>query len=155
MSSCPRDDTSSVQATHRAHRHRRGHRADDSGFTLIEVMVSMLVLTIGLVGIAAMLALTTQMHIGARENARSTRLAQDKFDELMKLNFASDPRVAVGGDLTSNVANYSDTPTAGVTLRWVVEAGPTDDTRSLTVRVLNEASQQYRQTDLSTIIRQW
>lgn len=149
MSSCPRDDTSSVQATH------RGHRADDSGFTLIEVMVSMLVLTIGLVGIAAMLALTTQMHIGARENARSTRLAQDKFDELMKLNFASDPRVAVGGDLTSNVANYSDTPTTGVTLRWVVEAGPTDDTRSVTVRVLNEASQQYRQTDLSTIIRQW
>lgn len=115
----------------------------------------MLVLTIGLVGIAAMLALTTQMHIGARENARSTRLAQDKFDELMKLNFASDPRVAVGGDLTSNVANYSDTPTTGVTLRWVVEAGPTDDTRSVTVRVLNEASQQYRQTDLSTIIRQW
>ena len=115
----------------------------------------MVVMTVGLVGIAALLAITTQMHIGARESARSTRLAQDKFDELMKLNFAADPEVAVGGSLDSDEDDYYDQPMTGVTVRWVVADGPTDDTRVVTVRVLNQRAQQYRRTDLSTIIRQW
>jgi len=128
---------------------------DAAGFTLVEVLVSMLVLTIGMVAIAALLAVTTQMHIGAREPARSTRLAQDKVDELMKLNFSSAPAIAVGGDLDADEADYSETPLTGVTVRWAVADGPTDDTRVLTVRVVNMRAQQYRQTDLTTIIRQW
>ena len=40
-------------------------------------------------------------------------------------------------------------------LRWVVAAGPTDDTRVLTVRVENLRAQQQRRADLTTIIRQW
>jgi len=137
----------------------RGTRpAGDAGFTLIEVLISALVLTIGLLAIAALLAVTTQMQIGAREAARSTRLAQDKVDELMKLNFSTAPEVAVGGDLAANVANHSETlpsPLTGITLRWAVAAGPTDDTRVLTLRIVNLRAQQYRQTDLTTIIRQW
>ena len=130
-------------------------RRADAGFTLVEVLISMLVLTVGLVAIAGLLAVTTQMQIGAREAARSTRLAQDKIDALMKLNFTTDPAVAVGGNLTSDVANYSETPLQGVTLRWAVAAGPTDDLRVLTLRVVNLRTQQYRQTDLTTIIRRW
>ena len=115
----------------------------------------MLILTIGTVAIAGLLAVTTQMQIGAREAARSTRLAQDKIDELMKLNFSSDPAVAVGGDLDADATNYSETPLEGITLRWAVAAGPTADLRVLTLRVVNLRTQQYRQTDLTTIIRQW
>ena len=121
-------------------------------------MICTLILTIGMVAIAALLAVTTQMQIGAREAARSTRLAQDKVDELMKLNFTTNANVAVGGSLTANVANHSETlpaPLSGITLRWAVAAGPTDDTRVLTLRVVNLRAQQYRQTDLTTIIRQW
>jgi prepilin-type N-terminal cleavage/methylation domain-containing protein len=134
---------------------RRSPQAEDAGFTLVEVLISMVVLTVGLVGIAALLAITTQMHVGARESARSTRLAQDKFDDLMKLNFASAPEVAVGGDLDTNDDDHFEEPMTGVTVRWVVADGPTDDTRVVTVRVLNERARQYRRTDLSTIIRQW
>ena len=115
----------------------------------------MLILTIGTVAIAGLLAVTTQMQIGAREAARSTRLAQDKIDELMKLNFSSDPAVAVGGDLDADATNYSETPLEGITLLWAVAAGPTDDLRVLTLRVVNLRTQQYRQTDLTTIIRRW
>jgi hypothetical protein len=82
-------------------------------------------------------------------------LAQDKFDELMKLDFSADPEVAVGGDLDADEADYSDAPAPGVTVRWVVADGPTDDTRAVTVRVVNEHARQYRTTELSTIIRQW
>jgi len=134
---------------------RRGTQSGDEGFTLVEVLISMVVLTVGLVGIAALLAITTQMHIGARESARSTRLAQDKFDELMKLDFDGDPKVAIGGDLDANEGDYFEEPMTGVTVRWVVTDGPTASTRVVTVRVLNERAQQYRRTDLSTIIRQW
>jgi prepilin-type N-terminal cleavage/methylation domain-containing protein len=130
--------------------------AGDAGFTLVEVIISMVVLTVGLVGIAALLAITTQMHIGARESARATRLAQDRFDQLMKLDFDADPEVAVGGSLDSDETDYFEQPMTGVTVRWVVADGPTDDTRVVTVRVLNERAQQYRRTDLTTIIRhQW
>jgi prepilin-type N-terminal cleavage/methylation domain-containing protein len=130
-------------------------RRADGGFTLVEVMISMLILTIGLVAIAGLLGVVTQMQIGARESARSTRIAQDKIDELMKLNFSSDPAVAIGGDLASDVTNYSETPLAGITLRWAVAAGPTDDLRVLTLRVENLRTLQYRETDLTTIIRKW
>jgi type II secretory pathway pseudopilin PulG len=134
----------------------RGTRpTGEGGFTLVEVLICTLVLTIGMIAIAALLAVTTQMQIGAREAARSTRLAQDKIDELMKLDFEDDPEVAVGGDLDADTADHAETPLTGITLRWLVAAGPTDDTRVLTVRVRNLRAQQYRQTDLATIIREW
>lgn len=130
-------------------------RSGDQGFTLVEILICTLILTTGLIAIAGLLAVTTQMHVGAREASRSTRLAQEKIDELMKLNFSSDAAVAVGGSLTSDATDHFETPLAGITLRWAVAAGPATDTRVLTVRVVNLRAQQYRQIDLSTIIRQW
>lgn len=130
-------------------------RRSDQGFTLVEVLICTLILTTGLLAIAGLMGVTTQMHLGAREASRSTRLAQEKLDELMKLNFSSDPKVSVGGSLDSNVANHFEAPLDGITLRWAVAAGPATDTRALTVRVVNLRAQQNRQMDLSTIIRQW
>jgi len=126
----------------------------EGGFTLVEVLVCTFILTVGMVSIAGLLAVTIQAQIGARESARSTRLAQEKVDELMKLNFTA-ADVAVGGSLTANVANHNEIAIPGVTLRWLVAAGPTDDTRVLTVRVDNLRAQQQRRADLTTIIRQW
>jgi prepilin-type N-terminal cleavage/methylation domain-containing protein len=146
VSSCP--------DVHTAPGPGRRIRGDESGFTLIEVLVSTLVLTIGLVGIAGLLTVTTMAQVGARESARSVRLAQTKLDEIMKLPFA-DARISVGGDLAANVANHNSTPVPGVTVRWLVAAGPTDDTRVVTVRVVNMRAQQYRNTQLSSIVREW
>jgi type II secretory pathway pseudopilin PulG len=133
-----------------------GYRSSKSegGFTLVEILISTFILTIGMVSIAGLLAVTLQAQMAARESARSTRLAQNKMDELMKLQF-TDARVSVGGNLDASVANYNDTTTPGITLRWLVAAGPTDDTRVLTVRVTNLRGQQQRRADLTTIIREW
>jgi hypothetical protein len=121
-----------------------------------------LILTTGTLAIAALLAVTTTMQIGAKESTRSSRLAEQKVDELMKANFTTNTKVAVGGSLAADVANHFDIPTdengnalGGITRRWVVAAGPATDTRILTVRVTNLRAQQFRNTDLSTIIRQW
>ena len=134
----------------------RGRRSAkrEGGFTLVEVLISMLVLTIGLIATAGLLAVTTTQQIAARESARSIRLANDKIDELMKLPFTS-PAISVGGDLNTDVDDYHDSPADGIDLRWAVTAGPTDGTRVLTVRVLNRRAQQSRQTQLVTIVREW
>lgn len=135
-----------------------GSRVAEGGFTLIEVMICTLILTTGMLGIAGLLGVTTQMHFGAREAARSTRLAQEKIDDLMKLDLDSNAQVAVGGSLTANNANHFESPLNGITVRWTVaaHASGNDDLRVLTVRVENLRAQQYgRRVELSTIIRQW
>ena len=129
--------------------------AADKGFTLVEVMICTLILTTGMLAIAGLLGVSTQMQIGARESARSMRLAQGKIDELIKLNFDTAPAIAVGGSLDADTANYFDEPTTGVTVRWLVEDGPVEDTRIVTVRVVNLHARQYRETDLTTIVRHW
>jgi hypothetical protein len=126
------------------------------GFSLVEVMICTLILTTGMLGIAGLLGVTTTMQFSAREAARSTRLAQEKIDELMKLDFDTAAAVAIGGDTAANEAGYFDEPVEGVTVRWEVADGPVDDTRVLTVHVENLRAQQYgRHTELTTIIRQW
>ncbi|MBI4888899.1 MAG: prepilin-type N-terminal cleavage/methylation domain-containing protein [Acidobacteria bacterium] len=132
----------------------------DSGFTLVEVMICTLILTVGMLAIAGLLGVTTRMEIGAREAARSARLAQEKIDELMRADFDTNATVAVGGSLTSDAANhYEASPDGldGITIRWLVQsdAGLPDETRILTVRVVNLRAQQYRNTDISTIIRDY
>src|SRR3990172_3033548 len=96
-------------------------RRRQDGFTLVEVLICTLILTTGMLSIAALLGFTTQMHLGARQAARGTRLAEEKIDELMKLNFNTAPSVAVGGSLVNDVANYFEEPVEGITVRWEVD----------------------------------
>ncbi len=121
-------------------------------------MVAMVVFLAGLMAVAQLLAVTAQMHLVSQNSTQATRLGQQKFDELMKLNFAVDAPVQLGvaGTLTANTANYFDTPGPTVTRRWSVQAGPTATTRLLTVRVIaGEGSMSERTVDLTTVIRQW
>ena len=130
----------------------------DQGFTLVEVLICTLILSTGMVAIAALLAFTLQMQIGAREAARSTRLAQAKLDELMKADFTTEPMIQIGGDLAADEDNHFETSPDGldgITLRWAVAAGPAEDTRIVTVRVVNIRAQQHREMNLATIIRDW
>jgi hypothetical protein len=80
----------------------------------------------------------------------------------MKLDFGTDAEISVCGDwdacLTGNVANHFETAPDGldgITVRWAVDDGPTDDTRVVTVRVVNLRAQQYQQTEMSSIVRDW
>ncbi len=132
--------------------------SQDGGFSLVEVLVSTVVLTVGLVAMAELLAIATKMHADASEASRASQYAQTKIDELVKLNMATAAAVQVNAadTLSTNVANYFDTPMAGVTRRWRVQAGPVANTRLLTVRIVNLRARQYgNAVDVTTIIRQW
>ena len=77
------------------------------GFTLIETMVSILVLTIGLVGTAALMSQSVNMGAHARFVSTAALLASEKMEDLRPLS-DDDPNLNAGGSLGADVAGYSD-----------------------------------------------
>ena len=130
------------------------------------MLVATCILTIALVSIAELMAITLRMQMLGRNQTSATRLAQDKIDELMTMNFTT-ASLSLGGSLTADVANHFDSDDQNLfKRRWVVAAGPADpgvpvadqaNLRFLTVRVtpvvvdLRTAAP----AELVTIIRCW
>lgn len=123
----------------------------------------MVILTVALVSMAELMAITIRMQMLGRNQTSATRLAQDKIDELMSQDFATSANVAIGGSLNADVANYFDAPSGLYNRRWQVSAGPVDppvpanSLRILTVRVIPVVTDRRTSTptDLTTLIRCW
>ena len=135
--------------------------SNERGFTLIEALVATLVLTVGLLAMAELLAVSLRMHQLGRNSTTATRLAQDKFEEMMKMNFNTNPAIQVANcsnALVSNVTNCFDTPAnSGYTRRWQVTAGPTVRLRTVTVRVIPNNADRRVGADftVTSLIRSW
>jgi prepilin-type N-terminal cleavage/methylation domain-containing protein len=132
---------------------------DDRGFSLIEVLVSMVIMLVGLVAVAQLLAVSVQTHTLGRRTSEAALLAADKLEELAKLNHTTAAAVQITGvnTLATNTANYFDQPGGDYVRRWVVTAGPTANTRRVTVRVIPPANRTpwLKTVDVTTILRQW
>ena len=119
----------------------------------------MVILTIGLVSLAELLAVSIRLQQLGRNGTESVRVAQDKMDQLMSLNFDTNLTIQIGGSLGANVANYNDTDVQGYTRRWVVVAGPdaNPDLRQVTILVLPESVDRRTTSpyQLTSIIRRW
>ena len=135
---------------------------DERGFTLAEVVVALLVCTVGLVGMAQMLAVTLRMQQLGRNSTSAVRMAQDKMDELSSMSFTTGLSVQCGGSLTADVANYNDVPVLNgqaqqYRRRWIVQAGPDNDPqlRQVTVRIIPLVVHRTTgaQIDLVSVIR--
>lgn len=139
----------------------RGTGSREDGMALMEVLIAVGVLTVGLLGSAQLLVVTTHTHMLARETTDATQLTQAKVEELMKANFGTDPSVqisAVSPDpLGQNVTGYFDTPTLSYTRRWRVAAGPTATTRIVTIRLVPTQTdlRMAKEVEITTLIRQW
>ena len=57
-------------------------RASQNGFTMIEVLVALLILSVGLLGIAGMQTLSVQMNVSARQSSQATYLAYYIIDRM-------------------------------------------------------------------------
>jgi type II secretory pathway pseudopilin PulG len=139
----------------------------ERGFTLVEAVIATLIVTVGLVSLAQLMAITIRMQMLGANQTQATRLAQDKLDELMSQNFDTSTAIAIStsNSLASNVTNYFDIPAVGYTRRWYVVAGPDSDgsgtpnpdLRQITVRVIHDLDDRNTSApvDLVTIIRRW
>jgi type II secretory pathway pseudopilin PulG len=140
---------------------------DERGFTLIEAVIAAALLTVALVALAELLAVSIRMHQLGRNSTTASRLAQDKFEELMKMNFETNPAIQVNATdtLASNVTSYFDIPAnSGYTRRWRVEAGPVNadpiiagKMRTVTVRVIpaNADIRVGGDFTVTTVLRSW
>jgi type IV pilus modification protein PilV len=73
-------------------------KARSRGFTLLEVLVSMAIMTVGLLGVAALIGSTLATGTQARYMNIANVLASEKLDNLNKWP-SNDPNVAAGGAL--------------------------------------------------------
>ena len=63
----------------------------DNGFTLIEVMVSMIILSIGVLGLAPLMAVSVTGNSFSNEATRANVLAQDRIEQLKNMAFGAMP----------------------------------------------------------------
>jgi len=89
--------------------HPRPARARAAGFTLVEALVALLVLSIGLLGVAAMQLSSLQANNGAFQRTQATFLAQDIADR-MRANRAA----ALAGDYDFNFGDAAPVAPATV-----------------------------------------
>ncbi len=80
----------------------------ERGFSLIESMIAIAVLTIGVVGVAAVIAGGVKTNDTSKFSNIASTLATEKLEDLNRWP-ASDPtHVALGGSLTADVTGYFD-----------------------------------------------
>lgn len=89
----------------------------NSGFTLIEVLISMLVLAVGLLGLAGLQATGIKNNLSAYHRSQASILAYDLADR-MRANIAD------AGNLGATTYKTNDPTTANVQLTCTTVSGP-------------------------------
>lgn len=107
------------------------------GFTLVEIVIAILITSIGVLGLASIMAGTSRRHERAVSHGDLTAAAESKFEDLRGSAVDDPPGLAEGGSLTANTADHADSIRTShgrwIRRRWQVEAGPAG-TRAVTVR---------------------
>jgi len=87
---------------------------EQSGFTLIEVFIAIVILTVGLLGTAALTTGVVRGNLSGRNMTTATAIAQSCFEENRRVGYSSAGSVPAGG------SNSCVTGSATVTLGGVV-----------------------------------
>ena len=92
----------------------RSRYSSEAGFSLVEVLAAMVILTVALVSLAQLFALSTRANFAARNNTYAALLAQQKLEQLRGLTWGYDRVGLPVSDLTtdtSTAAPVSGCPT--------------------------------------------
>lgn len=91
---------------------------DERGFTVVEIVVAVLVLTVGITALVGTSALVTRQVGRGRIVTIANQMASQKLDELRALGAAN--RTGTGRCSATGFGNGGPTTTRGVTLQWFV-----------------------------------
>jgi type IV pilus assembly protein PilV len=106
----------------------------ERGFTIIEVLVAVVILTIGLLGLVTTAALVTRMIGQGQRYTEAAALAGDRFEQLRSVSCAA-------------LANGTSTQ-GGFTVAWTVAGA--GDSRQIDVTVTSPTNRGTRQDRFST-----
>ena len=111
---------------------QRNFRRSQTGFTLIEVLISMALFSFGILSVAGMQVAAIQVNTSSQRLSRASTLVQDKIEELWALPFTHtslNDTTPVG-----TCTPYTEaSPGAGYILGWCVEASADGDSKTATV----------------------
>lgn len=88
----------------------------DAGFSLIETMVATGILTVGVLGLAQLFALSTTSNMSARQTTYATVLAEQKLEELRALTWGFDGSGLPITDTTTDTTMDPESPVGGTGL---------------------------------------
>jgi len=121
------------------------------GFTLLEVIVAISILTVGLLAVGTMQVSAIYGNSFAGRMTAATSIAEDKMEQLLSLQYtytATHPDLAEG--------SHPDTPAAdasGYTLTWnVINNSPVGNTKQITVTVTWRDKWVNKSTSLSSYL---
>lgn len=117
-----------------------------AGFSLIECMFAIVILTIGLLAVAALSSVAVKREVFAYKTSETSTLAASKIEEIKA------GALVVGGSLTSDVIGYSDIPTFEYSRRWQIVDGPSG-TKQVTVKVFPQMGKEAKTAQIVTLIR--
>jgi prepilin-type N-terminal cleavage/methylation domain-containing protein len=135
-------------------------RAPESGFTLVELMIAIIVLVVGVLGLASTMVSMTRYQALGITHADMTALGDHKLEQLRvaaTYETADTMQLVVGGSVTVPTAQHVDTLVErGRTYvrLWQVQAGP-GGTRQVLLRVqpLVDDVRTPAQLDFTTLIQ--
>jgi prepilin-type N-terminal cleavage/methylation domain-containing protein len=88
----------------------------EQGFSLVEVLVASMILTVGVLTLAQLFALSTTSNMTAKGTTYATVLAEQKLEELRGLTWGFDGSGLPVSDITSDTASKDDKPEGGTGL---------------------------------------
>jgi type IV pilus assembly protein PilV len=101
---------------------------DSNGFTLIEVLITLIILSISLLALAGLMARTTRTNASGAQVTEATTIAQDRMERLRATRWQDIPVGDTGDQVigstgltygrNSNVVLNGNLRTATVTVNW-------------------------------------
>lgn len=75
----------------------KGHLSNEKGFTLLEILIAITILSVGLLALAEMTIYVIRSNAVGNKITKATVLAEDKLEQLRKLGY-SHTQLSNGGD---------------------------------------------------------
>lgn len=111
---------------------------DEHGFTIVEVLIAVLILSVGLLALVGSAAVTTRMISQGQRYSEASALANERFEILRSQTCAS----MTGGSATQG----------RFTVTWSVVPDATGRSRIVSVRVVSPTASGTRADDFRTVI---
>jgi type II secretory pathway pseudopilin PulG len=96
---------------------RRSKGSGETGTTLVEVLVSMLILVTGVLTMAQMFMISTTSNLSARRTTLTTVMAEQKLEQLRALAWGFDPTGLPVSDFSTDTAVEPESPAGGTGLQ--------------------------------------